>query len=663
MKKNFTIPICLLFLFSFPCLSSQAQSWQDVGADSVAFNNQFYYASQAGLAMTLDTGGHPYILLVEGMPGNFGRGSVQAAHFDGTDWNIINPGLNSYPDAIAGAVDRAGNAYMGIDDGNTLPAVYKFASNAWSRIGAGLPNSGGNSPLSVALDSNGTPYYAYFSLASPTPLVYRYNGTAWTAVDTTGLDGAGGHVAYITFDRQGTLYIAYDEANPAPGQIPVLVVEKYTGAGWVQVGTKLYATTAQDILAFDNSNVPYVISTIGTVDAGFNFQLQKLSGGDWTPVGPAVSSVPGSPGVGGFPAASNSAGVAQIHLVIGPDDTPYIAWYQNTGDTNLSGAPQVMVDAYNGVSWVPVATNRVNQNAAMDNDCALAVDARGNLYVCYIDINQVTYVKKLEGINVATIMFADIITHWGAPDFPPGATSTNNDPGDPIRYSIADTTVAALVNGNIHILKTGFTTITASQPADANFSAANPVTVRLFVQRDSQAISFPGWPQKKVGDPDFPGGAYSSSGLPVTYEGSDPTIATVSIGGIIHIIERGAIIVTAHQAGDSNYLAAPDVSQVLIIRDSTDTAASSSPGGGKGRITAYSNSLSTLLVQVTAPADGRALLAVYNSFGYRVYSKEILLSVKGNNVFIVPAGRMPGGIYFVRVTGSGYNLVQPVWVR
>ena len=296
---------------------------------------------------------------------------------------------------------------------------------------------------------------------------------------------------------------------------------------------------------------------------------------------------------------------------------------------------------------------------------ALTGDQRGNLYIGFIDAyTQATHVKKLEGRSPDTIAFSYTYINkiYGDSDFTVQATSTNTDPADPIQYTISDTTVATFVNGKVHILNAGVTYITANQPADANYLAAQPVTIELSIIPAAQTITFPGWPQKKVGDPDFAAGGSASSGLPVTYEGSDPTIATVTPDGTIHIIEQGAIIVTAHQIGSNNYQPAPDVAQVLIITDST-TADSTGGSPGRGKIIAYCNSRSSLLVQVIPPVDGQALLEVYNSFGWRIYSREIDPSTKGGNTFVVPVGELPGGIYYVRVKGNGYNLIQSIWIR
>jgi hypothetical protein len=381
----------------------------------------------------------------------------------------------------------------------------------------------------------------------------------------------------------------------------------------------------------------------------------KFTGTDWVPDGPVVANTD----------TVQTVGNTQIFLAMGQHDTPLVCFWSSNYDNNVFGYPVDFVKL-DSSAWVPAADTTL---AFVADGITFAADTLGHAILAnrYFDaINpNINAFELFQSKPKPVITLNPIDTVYGTPDFPPVATSTNTDPGDPITFTIADTTIATIVNGKIHIKSAGNTTITATQAADSNWLAGGPVQAPLDIVAATQTITFPGWPQKKVGDPDFAAGGYASSGLPVTYDGSDPTIATVSPDGTIHIIEQGAIIVTAHQPGNNDYLAAPDVAQVLIIKgtDSTDSATSTPPGRGKGKLTAYCNSRSSVLVQVTTPADGAALLEVYNSYGCRVYSEQIVVSTKSNNVYTVPVGQLAEGIYFVRAIGNGYNLLQTIWVR
>ncbi|NLU95328.1 RICIN domain-containing protein [Chitinophaga sp. Ak27] len=82
--------------------------------------------------------------------------------------------------------------------------------------------------------------------------------------------------------------------------------------------------------------------------------------------------------------------------------------------------------------------------------------------------------------------------------------------------------------------------------------------------KKNQTIGFAPLSQKQAGDNDFNAGAMASSGLPVTYRSSDENVATI-VNGMVHVAGKGITVVTATQAGDSMYKAAPPVSRQLIV--------------------------------------------------------------------------------------------------
>lgn len=85
-----------------------------------------------------------------------------------------------------------------------------------------------------------------------------------------------------------------------------------------------------------------------------------------------------------------------------------------------------------------------------------------------------------------TISFADITSTYGNADFAPGATATS---GLNVEYEISDPAVATIVNGNIHILKAGTTTITAKQAGNASWLPAAEVVKTLTVNKAALTIT------------------------------------------------------------------------------------------------------------------------------------------------------------------------------
>jgi hypothetical protein len=74
---------------------------------------------------------------------------------------------------------------------------------------------------------------------------------------------------------------------------------------------------------------------------------------------------------------------------------------------------------------------------------------------------------------------------YGAADFSPGATTTS---GLPISYSSSDASVAIVENNKLKLVGTGITTITASQPGNANYDPASDATQSLTVTKGALTI-------------------------------------------------------------------------------------------------------------------------------------------------------------------------------
>lgn len=98
-----------------------------------------------------------------------------------------------------------------------------------------------------------------------------------------------------------------------------------------------------------------------------------------------------------------------------------------------------------------------------------------------------------------------------------------------------------------------------------------PVSARFLLSvKTDQAITFTALPTKTFGDAAFVLSAISTSGLPVTYTSSDPTIASIS-GNTVTILKAGTVNITAIQTGDNSYNAATNVVQPLVINKANQT--------------------------------------------------------------------------------------------
>lgn len=144
---------------------------------------------------------------------------------------------------------------------------------------------------------------------------------------------------------------------------------------------------------------------------------------------------------------------------------------------------------------------------------------------------------------------------------------------------------------------------TAAVPAGATTFTVNAIRVgspgdnasgtgTLTIQAVSQTITFGALPDKTFGDPDFNVSATASSSLPVSFAALGDCTVT---GTLVHLTNSGSCTITASQAGNTNYLPAPDVQQSFTI------APSSGGGGGSASFDLYAVTGSTNLPGLVTP--------------------------------------------------------------
>jgi hypothetical protein len=130
-------------------------------------------------------------------------------------------------------------------------------------------------------------------------------------------------------------------------------------------------------------------------------------------------------------------------------------------------------------------------------------------------------------------------------------------------------------NSGVAISPTFTANGTAGGPYNVTASA-NGVTgtasFSLTNLKGNQTINFGALPNKTFGDADFGVSATASSNLAVSFTASPLSVCTIS-GSTVHLTGAGSCTITAKQAGDSNYNAAPDVPQTFTINKATTSTA------------------------------------------------------------------------------------------
>ena len=109
---------------------------------------------------------------------------------------------------------------------------------------------------------------------------------------------------------------------------------------------------------------------------------------------------------------------------------------------------------------------------------------------------------------------------------------------------------------------TGTCLVKYDQPGDSTHDAALQVVESVTAQKADQTITFGALEDAAFGDLDYDIAAFASSDLAVTLAaGGKCTLSGVTV----HLLGAGSCTVTATQAGDANYNAAPPVPQTFSI--------------------------------------------------------------------------------------------------
>ena len=266
------------------------------------------------------------------------------------------------------------------------------------------------------------------------------------------------------------------------------------------------------------------------------------------------------------------------------------------------------------------------------------------------DVSQILTINRAD----QTIPFGPLAskTYGDAPfDLPATASS-----GLTVSYISSNPLVATIVSNHVTIVGAGTTTITASQPGNASYNPAPNVQQTLVVNQASQTISFLAPGTTTFGSGPVTLIASATSGLPVTFTSSDPSVATIS-GNIVTVLHvgSGSVNITPSQAGNSNYLPVTGSPLTLFINKADQTISFGPPTDVKtfgDPPYTLSGSATSGLPLTYAPSD------------------PTIISISGNIVTILKAGvvtitaTQPGnGDYNAATSGSDTFINQTLTIN
>ena len=233
----------------------------------------------------------------------------------------------------------------------------------------------------------------------------------------------------------------------------------------------------------------------------------------------------------------------------------------------LYGSTPQTVSATGGASGNPVTFTVTGPATLIGN--TLTFTGAGNVTITasqagstnYAAATPVTQTVVVTEIAQA-ITFAPLTSPVVYGSAPQTVSATGGASGNPVTFTV--TGPATLSGSTLTITGAGTVTVTANQAGSIGYSAAPSVSQTIVVNPAAQAITFAplASPVNYGTTPMALSATGGASGNPVTFKATGP--ATVS-GNILTITGAGTVTVAADQAGNTNYAAAPEVLQTLLV--------------------------------------------------------------------------------------------------
>ncbi len=295
---------------------------------------------------------------------------------------------------------------------------------------------------------------------------------------------------------------------------------------------------------------------------------------------------------GGYPFLSWEGYTQKVYPIVNTLSTSNITQTTATakGKYNLLGYPEATIF---GICWSsnlnPTISDNATSQVTLSADSsftaslknlspytiyhvrAFAINSAGTAYG-----NQVTFSTLAEAPEVTS----QIITNITETTATGNGTIVNLGSASVIQHGVCwSTSQNPTINDNkteqgatttVGAFTSAITGLTVATKYYVRAYATNEVGISYGVQvefttsKKGQAISFDPLNSVTYGDNTFELNATSTSGLDVSYTSSNVLVATIS-GKVVTIVGAGETTITAMQAGNAQYLAAPNVEQGLTV--------------------------------------------------------------------------------------------------
>ena len=211
-------------------------------------------------------------------------------------------------------------------------------------------------------------------------------------------------------------------------------------------------------------------------------------------------------------------------------------------------------------------------------------------------------------------------------------TATGGASGNAVTFAIdsSATSFCSISGSSVSFIGAGTCVIDANQAGNGNYNAAPQAQQSFAVGKGSQTITFTSTAPAgaAVGGATYTPGATATSGLAVTFtiDASSSSVCSIS-GGAVSFTAVGTCTIDANQAGNANWIAAPQKQQSFTVAkgSQTITFTSTAPAGAAVGGATYT-------VNATGGGSGNAVTFTIDS------SATSVCSISGSTVSFIAVG-------------------------
>jgi len=432
------------------------------------------------------------------------------------------------PDATLGQPYDSGIFSIPTPPGGLCGVEYFYYANWDNHLQMSLPNTADF----CALEISGTPS----QLGTETLTVVLYDEAGTTLIDTY-------HYTVTTL-APITQTITGFTATPGTGTVNASSTLSVTGSGGSGKPVT-YGSSTPGICSIAGNTVSYLAAgncTVTANQAGINNYLAAPQVSLDITVGQAAQAITGLAATPGT-ATANSSSTLSI-----------------TG-SGTSGNPVSYASSTPGIC--SVSGNTVSYLAA--GNCTVTADQAGNSnYFAASQLSLGITVGKasqtLTGLaatpGMATVNGSSTLSVTGS-----GAS------GNPVGYASGTPGICSVSGNTVSYLAAGNCTVTADQAGNSNYFAASQLSLGITVGKASQTLTSlaatPGTATAN-GSSALSVTGSGASGNPVIYGSTTPGTCSVS-GNTVSYLAAGTCTVTADQASNANYDAAPELGLSITV--------------------------------------------------------------------------------------------------